>query len=133
MLALDRAHPATCPDIAAVSRNGAHLISGHQKHHPHGLVLCSWAGLLRVLCVVSGAIYLKARAYPVLDREVSARQLWRQIEPLSGKVCEDWANRDFVYGLSFYGGHLIPPCGTTPLPYRLLSHGHGPPTLERTK
>jgi len=93
----------------------------------------SWAGLLLVLCVVSSGIYLKARVYPVLDQEVSARQLWRQVQPVSEKICEDWATRDFVYGLSFYRGSLIPPCYNVKLPYRLLSHGHGPPTIERVR
>jgi len=92
-----------------------------------------WAGLLLVLCIVSGGIYLKARAYPVLDKQVSARQLWKQVKPVSDEVCEDWANRDFVYGLSFYRGSLIPSCGDRKFKYRLLSHGHGPPALELTK
>lgn len=98
------------------------------------IVVClarrSWAGLLLVLCVVSGAIYLKARLYPVLDQEVSARGMWKQLQPLSDQICEDWANRDLVFGLSFYHGNLIPACESKRLPYRLLSHGHGPPTLE---
>jgi 4-amino-4-deoxy-L-arabinose transferase-like glycosyltransferase len=93
----------------------------------------SWAGLLLVLCVASGGIYLKTRVYPVLDREVSARQFWQRVKPISEEVCEDWANRDFVYGLSFYRGSLIPPCAERELPYRLLSHGHGPPSIERNK
>lgn len=93
----------------------------------------SWAGLLLVLCIVSGGIYLKAQVYPVLDREVSARQFWRQVEPVSDEICDEWANRDFVYGLSFYRDRLIPPCGMKELPYRLVSHGHGPPSIERYK
>lgn len=90
----------------------------------------SWAGLLLVLCVVSGGIYLKAHTYPVLDREVSARQFWKQVAPISDKVCEDWAKQDFVYSLSFYRGSLIPPCSVAKQPYRLLTHGHGPAILE---
>ena len=93
----------------------------------------SWAGLLLVLCIVSGGIYLKARAYPVLDEQVSARQLWKQVKPVSDIVCEDWANRDFVYGLSFYRGSLIPSCSNGKLKYRLVSYGHGPPALELTR
>ncbi len=90
----------------------------------------SWAGVLLVLCVVSGGIYLKARVYPVLDQRVSARQLWKQVKPVSEEVCEDWANRDFVYGLSFYRGRLIPSCSNGKFEYHLVSHGHGPPSLE---
>lgn len=91
----------------------------------------SWAGLLLVLCIVPGEIYVKARVDPVLEEQVSARQFWKQVQPIADKVCEDYANRDFVYGLSFYRGSLIPACTEKRLPLRLLSHGHGPPTIER--
>lgn len=90
----------------------------------------SWAALLLVLCVVANGIYLKARIYPVLDQQVSARQLWKQVKPVADQVCEDWANRDLVYSLSFYRGSLVPPCETTKLPYHVLTRGHGAPTLE---
>lgn len=91
----------------------------------------SWMGLLLVLCVVSGGIYLKAVTYPVLDQEVSARGLWRgQLRSLSGRVCDGGTNRDWVYGLGFYRGALFPPCGTGDFRFVLRSKGHGPPVIE---
>ncbi len=93
----------------------------------------SWAGLLLILCIVSGGIYVKEVAYPLLDKQVSARGLWSRVKPVSGRVCDNWANRDFIYGLSFYRGALIPPCASGKFDYALRSYGHGPPVLEPIK
>lgn len=93
----------------------------------------SWAGLLLVLCVVSGGFYLKEVAYPFLDRQVSARDLWRQIENNSERICDGGTNRDWVFGLSFYQGKSIPVCGSGKFDYALHSRGHGPPVLEPIK
>jgi 4-amino-4-deoxy-L-arabinose transferase-like glycosyltransferase len=93
----------------------------------------SWAGTLLVLCVVSGGLYLKHVSYPTLDKEVSARSLWRHWGDLPGSLCESWAGRDWVYGLSFYRGALIPPCSSGQFSYELRPHNHEKPTLERLK
>lgn len=89
----------------------------------------SWAGLLLVLCVASGGIYLKDVAYPRLDQQVSARGLWRAIKNDPG-LCDAGTNRDWVLGLSFYRGETVPVCGTGKFHYALRSHGHGPPSVE---
>lgn len=93
----------------------------------------SWAGLLLVLCVVSGAIYIKDRAEPVLDRRVSARVLWSRIRPLSDVICDNFADRDWIYGLSFYRGALIPPCTSGKFAYALEPNGRRPPVLAKLK
>ena len=93
----------------------------------------SWAGLLLILCVVSGGIYLKNVAYPILDREVSARGSWKNIRTVRGTICDAWAGRNWIYGLSFYRGALIPPCTSGKFDYALRSYGHGPPVLDRLK
>ncbi len=90
----------------------------------------SWAGLLLVLCVVSGGIYVKGTAFPILDSQVSARVLWKEIKPLSARVCDYWAGRDWIFGLSFYRGASIPLCSSGRFEYALRSTGHGPPVLE---
>ena len=38
----------------------------------------SWVGMLLVLCVVGGGVFLKTSAYPPIDQTVSARSLWRE-------------------------------------------------------
>ncbi len=70
----------------------------------------SWTGLLLILCVVSGGIYMKATAYPILDREVSARGLWEQLRSVSGELCNGGMSLAWLYGLSFYRGALLEPC-----------------------
>jgi 4-amino-4-deoxy-L-arabinose transferase-like glycosyltransferase len=91
----------------------------------------SWVPALLVLCVVGGGFFVKIRAFPPLDRQVSARVFWnRQIQPLAGNVCEEWIKRDWVYGLSFYAGQLLPPCYLHPAEWHLLPRP-GTPGLAR--
>lgn len=99
------------------------------------LVRRSWAGMLLALCVVSGGIYLKNVEFPILDRQVSARGLWRSIGGLSDEACDLWIDRDWLYGLGFYRGALFPPCavGKGKFAFALRSHGHGAPALEPIK
>jgi 4-amino-4-deoxy-L-arabinose transferase-like glycosyltransferase len=90
-----------------------------------------WIGLLLALCVVCGGIYLKTVTYPVLDQQVSARGLWRgKIRAISNSVCDGGTNRDWVYGLGFYRGSLLPTCGTGRFRFVLRSEGHGSPVIE---
>ena len=89
----------------------------------------SWAPTLLVLCVVASMIYVKNVAYPVIDRELSARSLWRELQPLSARICDNWANRNWMYGLAFYRGSLYPPCSSGKFDYALESHGHQRPIL----
>lgn len=71
----------------------------------------SWLSALLILCVVAGGMLVKATTYKVLDRQVSARGLWREIERRHLTVCDAGINRDWAYGLSFYRGSELPICG----------------------
>ncbi len=71
----------------------------------------SWLTALLVLCVVAGGMLVKATAYKVLDRQVSSRRLWQEIERRHLTVCDGGINRDWAYGLSFYRGSELPVCG----------------------
>jgi len=62
------------------------------------------------LCVT----WLKSTAAPVLDRSVSARVLWRQIEPRREEVCLGAIKRDWDYGLAYYAGARLPSCAVDP-------------------
>ena len=91
----------------------------------------SWAPTLLVLSLVGGAFYLKVKSDPILDTTVSARGLWREIQPKSGNICQDWVGRDWLYGLQFYRGSEIPPCGNgKEFSYILRPHGHKPPVVQ---
>jgi len=90
----------------------------------------SWAVLLLVLCITWEGIYLKDMAYPVLDREVSARGLWREIKTLPGTVCDAGLNREWQYGLAFYRASPIPYCHTGKFDFALQPLTHEPPTVE---
>jgi 4-amino-4-deoxy-L-arabinose transferase-like glycosyltransferase len=92
----------------------------------------SWAPTLLVLCVISGGFFLKIKMFPVLDQQVSARTFWnQQIKPIAGEVCEEWIRRDWVYGLSFYRGELIPPCILQPREWHLMPRPRTRPDLVK--
>lgn len=90
----------------------------------------AWAGWLLVLCVVSGGIYLKAIAFPALDRHVSARWYWSQIEDIHGSFCDGGMNRDWIFGISFYRGEALKPCGTGKFDFAIRSQGRAMPTIQ---
>jgi 4-amino-4-deoxy-L-arabinose transferase-like glycosyltransferase len=90
----------------------------------------AWTGWLLVLCVVSGGIYLKALTFPVLDRQVSARWYWSQIEAFHGSFCDGGMNRDWIFGISFYRGAALKPCGTGKFDFAIHSQGRALPTIE---
>jgi len=91
----------------------------------------SWRPVLLVLSLAAGAIYLKEKSFPVLDQAVSARGLWRKVQPLSADMCQQGISRDWLYGLQFYRGSVIPPCnGSREFRYVLRPNGHEPPMVQ---
>lgn len=93
----------------------------------------SWTGPLLILCIVAGGIYLKTTAYPVLDERVSARGLWRQVKALPGDLCDAGINRDWLYGLNFYRGNVLPACGQGKFDFALRPQDHARPLIVNTK
>lgn len=87
----------------------------------------SRAGVLLILCVVGGAIYLKAATYPILDATVSARGLWRELTSLSGSVCDGGLNREWQYGLAFYRDAPLPDCRTRDFDFAIKPRPHQTP------
>ena len=77
-----------------------------------------------VLAVTAGAAlgiaWLKAAATPELDRNVSARVLWRQIGTRSAQVCIGNVKRDWEYGLNYYSVIPLPDCERQPRPLQVL-------------
>ena len=87
-----------------------------------------------VLAVAAGAAlgigYLKTAATPELDRNVSARGLWRQIGGRAGEVCMGNVKRDWVYGLNYYAVTPLPDCAQQPRPLQVLPGPGGRAYLE---
>ncbi len=93
------------------------------------LAIRARAGTLLVLCLIAVGFFLKIACYPVLDRTVSARGVWRQIENVPGTICSDSLDRHWVYGLALYRGEPYPDCGSGKFDYALRSHGRERPML----
>jgi 4-amino-4-deoxy-L-arabinose transferase-like glycosyltransferase len=68
-----------------------------------------------------GIAWLKAATTPELDRSVSARGLWRQIDGRSAQVCIGNVKRDWEYGLNYYAVVPLPDCDRQPRPLQVLS------------
>jgi 4-amino-4-deoxy-L-arabinose transferase-like glycosyltransferase len=87
------------------------------------------AGILLVLCLIAGGFFLKIVCFPVLDRTISARGVWMQIENVPGTICNDWLDRHWVYGLALYRGEPYPDCGSGKYDYALRARGRERPVL----
>jgi 4-amino-4-deoxy-L-arabinose transferase-like glycosyltransferase len=80
--------------------------------------------LAAILTVAAGAALaitgLKVVAAPALDRSVSARPMWRQIEGQVEDVCVGELKRDWIYGLNYYAGRSLPRCEDEHKPVQIL-------------
>lgn len=65
------------------------------------------------LALIVGVVLLKSTTLPVMDRAVSARDLWRQIEPRRELVCVEEIHRAWQYGLNYYAMTPLPVCTDT--------------------
>ena len=75
--------------------------------------------LLAVL-LTGGVLYLKTSAFPAIDANVSARPVWKQIEPVRDQVClVEPLQRHWRYGLNYYSVTQLPDCAARMLPYRV--------------
>jgi len=93
----------------------------------------SFPGLLLVLCMALEGMFLKTVAYPVIDSQVSARSLWRSTVDMADQTCDGGTDRDWIYGLNYYRGESYPPCDSGTFRYRISTHGHEAPDIERLK
>lgn len=89
----------------------------------------AWLMPLLVLCIVASGLYVKTLCFPVLDRRVSARALWRSVEPVSNKLCDGGTNRDWIYGLNFYRGSALSLCNSSDFQFMIRSSGHAFPEI----
>jgi hypothetical protein len=68
---------------------------------------------------VTGVVLIKLAVFPVLDAQVSARALWRTMEPCRNQVCVENLHRTLRYGLNYYSGEPLPDCAAHARPHRL--------------
>lgn len=90
----------------------------------------SWLGPILIFCSVAAALYLKESVYPVLDRENSARGLWRELAPEISTVCDAGLHRAWQYQFAFYLGHPLPQCQPGVSRWGLRQHGNERPIVS---
>jgi 4-amino-4-deoxy-L-arabinose transferase-like glycosyltransferase len=73
---------------------------------------CRLAAVFTVAAAAgAGLFYLKVQTAPELDRRVSARLLWRQIQPQAAEACVAGLSRATLYSLNYYSVTPLPACG----------------------
>ncbi len=82
-----------------------------------------------VAAAVAGAVWLERATFPILDRTVSARGLWRQISDRRGEVCIASVSRSWRYNLDYYSDTPLPPCSSVPRPIRIEQPPDGAPAI----
>lgn len=88
-----------------------------------------WA-VLSVAAATTGAVlWIELATFPVLDRIVSARQVWRQVAERGGEVCVAEVNRGWRYNLNYYSLVPLPDCARAPRRLRIEQPPGGAPHL----
>ena len=77
-----------------------------------------------------GFWFIKRSAAPVLDQLVSARGLWRRVQPQAADTCIDSLHRNWRYGLNYYSHVPLPDCGADPRPIAVTQQPRSMPRLE---
>jgi len=89
------------------------------------------AAAVALLALFTAAAWLQMKlvALPAVDRVVSARSLWRQVEPHRADACVESLNRSLRYGLNYYSVTPLPDCSLAPRSYRIVQAQSRPPAL----
>jgi hypothetical protein len=74
---------------------------------------------LTVCGMVGAVLWLEMVTFPTLDRTVSARGVWKEIESRAGDVCVGTVNRGWRYNLNYYSGSPLPGCDEQARPIRV--------------
>ncbi len=75
--------------------------------------------------MVGAVLWLEVVTFPVLDRTVSARGVWREIASGAGNVCVGTVNRGWRYNLNYYSGSPLPGCDESARPVRIEAGPRG--------
>jgi 4-amino-4-deoxy-L-arabinose transferase len=79
--------------------------------------------------VAAGVVYLVLIVFPVLDQQVSARGLWRNVSAFSHRLCVGDLHRSWRYGLNYYLMEPLPDCTDDNRPLRLEQHENARPVV----
>jgi 4-amino-4-deoxy-L-arabinose transferase-like glycosyltransferase len=91
----------------------------------------SAAALVLAAGTAACVVQLKLAAYPAIDLRVSARPLWRQIEPIRDRLCvADGVHRSLRYGLNYYSIQAMPECDVTSRPLWLVQPPGSSPLVK---
>jgi 4-amino-4-deoxy-L-arabinose transferase-like glycosyltransferase len=80
--------------------------------------------LLIAIGVALGVTYIGHATLPEIDRSVSARGLWKSIQPHANETCAGASlHRALRYGLNYYAPSPLPDCELRPMAYRVRQSG----------
>ena len=77
-------------------------------------------------------VYLKAAAFPALEKAASARSLWRELRQPTGPICVGDVSRNWRYGLDYYSMAPLPDC-LSPDALPAIVPGPGRPVIRYIK
>ena len=86
---------------------------------------------LLTAATAAGVLWLKIAVFPAIDTAVSARPIWREIEPHRDDVCVAAMHRSWRYGLNFYSVTPLPDCSRDPKPWAVEQSPGRPPVLKQ--
>ncbi len=101
--------PSFHPPLAALALLPAAWAAFWDRRGRRGLALAGVAGAMWV-----SVLAIKVETYPVLDEKVSVRRLWRRVAGQAPALCAEEIGRSALYGLNYYAGKALPPCGGKP-------------------
>ena len=78
-----------------------------------------WTVALITVAAVAGVVYLQTATFPILDRDVSTRSLWEEVEPVAARVCIEDIHRNWRYGLNYYSLEPLPACSSEDRPFHV--------------
>jgi 4-amino-4-deoxy-L-arabinose transferase-like glycosyltransferase len=84
---------------------------------------------LLAAAITAGVVGIELRTLPEIDREASARPLWRAIAPIKERVCVARLHRSLRYGLNYYSLAPLPDCRTEPRELEITQEPGGAPRL----
>jgi hypothetical protein len=88
------------------------------------------SGLLLVaIFAAAGFLTVKIVAAPPVDRQATARPLWRAISSRAAEVCVGEMHRAWRYGLNYYSVTPLPDCRDQPRPIEIRQEPGMPPAV----
>ncbi len=104
----------------------AAVVFGLERRGRRGVALATMA-----IAATGGVAVLKAIDLPAIDREYSARPLWRSIVNQGDRFCVESLHRSWRYGLNYYSVTPLPDCAPGDMRLPIGQTPGNPPLAER--